>query len=93
MLPHGTNAITAGFPGTSCLATFIMPLRDKNPSPLATQPELSPHRKIEAVVLDLEADFLRHMLHGIILGQYVSKDALNPFAPAYLDQARQEFSS
>ena len=61
--------------------------------PLPTQPKFSPHRIIDAVVIDLETDFFRYMLHGIVLRQDVSKDESDPFVPAYLDQARQQFCS
>ena len=55
--------------------------------PTLPQPEFSPHGIIEAVVIDLETDFLGYMLHGIVLGQYVPKDDFDPFVPAYLNQA------
>jgi hypothetical protein len=57
----------------------------KRTRPLRTEPKFSTHRIIEAVVIDLESDLLRHPLHDIVLGQYVSKDYINPFVPAYLD--------
>jgi hypothetical protein len=62
------------------LRTWLLSLRC-----LRTEPKFSTHRIIEAVVIDLESDLLRHPLHDIVLGQYVSKDEFNPFVPAYLD--------